>query len=216
MGFVLAKHDGGLHRRYVYKAGRMPDLETVEIQAFDKTDREYRPTLADLHRGISLNELRQIASWRAALRHAAQEDALWVWSAKVRQAGRQRGRGHPEGEVYEFHVLKHRAEVEAVMMLETAAHESRKRDQSVVYIEYLSVAPQNRKLGSAMPAYRHCGHHLLYKAVRRSRELGFGGGVGLHALLGAEGFYRRMGMSDYGPDPEADGLRYFECSTWPE
>ena len=44
----------------------------------------------------------------------------------------------------------------------------------------------------------------------RSAALGFDGRVGLHALPEAEAFYRRQGMPDYGPDPDKDGLVYFE------
>ena len=51
---------------------------------------------------------------------------------------------------------------------------------------------------------------LLLWARERSQELGYQGRVGLHALPEAEGFYRRIGMPDYGSDPEKEGLVYFE------
>lgn len=51
---------------------------------------------------------------------------------------------------------------------------------------------------------------MLQFARFRSEELGYGGLVGVHSLLGAEKFYLRMGMIDGGIDAEKENLRYFE------
>ena len=40
--------------------------------------------------------------------------------------------------------------------------------------------------------------------------MGYDGLVGLHALPGAEEFYRRMGMIDCGADDMKENLTYFE------
>ena len=44
-------------------------------------------------------------------------------------------------------------------------------------------------------------------------EESYGGRVGLHAIPGAEAFYRRYDMPDYGSDPDTDGLVCFEYAT---
>ena len=44
----------------------------------------------------------------------------------------------------------------------------------------------------------------------RSEELKYDGLVGVHALLQAEEFYRRLGMIDCGVDSEKEQLVYFE------
>lgn len=41
--------------------------------------------------------------------------------------------------------------------------------------------------------------------------MGFGGRIGLHSLPQAETFYRDW-MTDFGRDPQHQGLRYFEMS----
>jgi hypothetical protein len=59
-------------------------------------------------------------------------------------------------------------------------------------------------------AFRAIGRTLLQFARFRSEELGYDGLVGLHALPGAEGFYRTMGMIDCGADETKENLTYFE------
>ena len=79
-----------------------------------------------------------------------------------------------------------------------------------VYVEYLASAPWNRRLLEDPLYLVGVGRALLLLARQRSVELGYGGRVGLHALPGAEAFYRRYDMPDYGPDLDKDGLVYFE------
>jgi hypothetical protein len=51
---------------------------------------------------------------------------------------------------------------------------------------------------------------LLDFARERSFELGYGGLVGLHALSESVSFYAKIGMIGGDPDPDRDGLPYFE------
>jgi hypothetical protein len=51
---------------------------------------------------------------------------------------------------------------------------------------------------------------LLDFAKQRSRQLGYGGKVGLHALPKAENFYKTRGMKNFGIDLEKENLVYFE------
>jgi hypothetical protein len=71
------------------------------------------------------------------------------------------------------------------------------------------------RLPSTPPTNRcaRVGGNLVDFAVARSYELGYQGRIGLHALPGALGFYRklRLGLLNCGPDPEEpDHLVYFE------
>jgi hypothetical protein len=50
---------------------------------------------------------------------------------------------------------------------------------------------------------------MLGAAVELSRTLGLDGRCGLHSLPQSEGFYRQIGMRDFGLDT-AKPLRYFE------
>ena len=83
--------------------------------------------------------------------------------------------------------------------------------QPVVYVDYLATAPWNQSPLMQTPRYRQCGSEMLTAAVEYSRQLGFGGRIGLHSLKNAESFYRdRMQMTDLGVDSTYYGLRYFE------
>jgi len=87
------------------------------------------------------------------------------------------------------------------------------KDTTIVYIPFLSTAPWNDIEIVPTPSYRGCGTILLEEATVYSTRLGYKGRVGLHSLPQAEEFYRdRCKMSDLGPDPDPEhqGLRYFE------
>jgi hypothetical protein len=45
-----------------------------------------------------------------------------------------------------------------------------------------------------------------------SRALGHEGRIALHALPTSERFYAKLGLGDFGPDPEENGLRYSELA----
>lgn len=93
------------------------------------------------------------------------------------------------------------------MLLETRRHRSGYAPhRSIVYVHSLATAPWNRPNAIAEPRYRSVGATLLDFARYRSEELGYGGLVGLHALAGSEGFYRRMKMLEYGEDEEMISL----------
>ena len=87
------------------------------------------------------------------------------------------------------------------------------RRYPLVYVEAVASAPWNRAALERPPFFKKVGRLLLLFARQRSLALGYGGRVGLHALLEAEGFYHRFQMPDYGPDPEKDDLVYFEYGT---
>jgi len=82
-----------------------------------------------------------------------------------------------------------------------------------VYISALATAPWSRPVITNPPTYKGVGGNLVDFAVARSHELGYQGRIGLHALPGALGFYRklRLGLLDCGSDPEEpDHLVYLE------
>ncbi len=84
----------------------------------------------------------------------------------------------------------------------------------LVYVDYLEAAPWNCRtaLGVA-PLFSGVGSILLITAIQRSFELEFKGRVGLHALPQSVDFYQaKMGMTELGPDPAKDNLRYFELT----
>ena len=84
----------------------------------------------------------------------------------------------------------------------------------IVYLDYLEVAPWNRPDLGNVPRLRGVGTALLSAAVALACDEGFQGRIGLHSLPQADSFYRdRCGMTDLGPDPAYQDLRYFEMTA---
>jgi GNAT superfamily N-acetyltransferase len=87
------------------------------------------------------------------------------------------------------------------------------RGNSLVYLDYLEVAPWNRpRLGTAT-RLRGVGTALITAAIQLSFDEGFKGRLGLHSLPQADAFYRRNGMTDLGPDAAYQNLSYFEMTV---
>lgn len=144
--------------------------------------------------------------WRAVFREVQQPDVSWDWAYKLRLALSDRR--------YEAYAIELDELVQGVTLLETHWHRAGDPERSpLVYIEYLASAPWNRRLVEDPPYLVGVGRALLLLARQRSVELGYGGRVGLHSLPGSEAFYHRNNMPDYGPDPDKDGLVYFEYAA---
>lgn len=97
--------------------------------------------------------------------------------------------------------------------LTRACQEPDQKGKPLVYVEYLEVAPWNRSELGAAPRLRGVGTVLLTAAAALSHDEGFKGRIGLHSLPQADAFYRRTGMTDLGPDPAYQNLRYFEMTV---
>lgn len=139
---------------------------------------------------------------------ATPQHAHWQWQRKARAV---EGRSY-----YTLSGIAVDGEIQALMLWEDtfarAKHPDQK-DTTIVYIPFLSTAPWNDIEIVPTPSYRGCGTILLEEATVYSTRLGYKGRVGLHSLPQAEEFYRdRCKMSDLGPDPDPEhqGLRYFE------
>lgn len=140
--------------------------------------------------------------WGEMLGSLGIQDQHWEWRSKC---------SHLNGAGYRFFSLLNGSEVEAAMVL-LVGEPSRSHAQRlpVVYVDYVAVAPWNRKPLQDPPRFRNLGTLMLGAAVEVSRTVGYQGRCGLHSLSQAEGFYRRIGMHDHGLDNSYHGLRYFE------
>ena len=89
------------------------------------------------------------------------------------------------------------------------------RGRPLLYIDYLEVAPWNWRIPEIARdgQFRGIGSVLFWHAVQQSREEGFHGRVGLHALPQAEAFYEvGCHMTPIGRDAAKQDLHYFELS----
>lgn len=100
--------------------------------------------------------------------------------------------------------------VEAVMLLRFGLNSRVDASLPLIYVDFVAVAPWNRAVIQNPERFRSMGTLMLGVAVEISRMLGFEGRCGLHSLVPSEGFYRRIGMQDFGIDADHYGLRYFE------
>ncbi len=88
------------------------------------------------------------------------------------------------------------------------------KGKPLVYIDYLENAPWNRPALKNPPRYRGVGTLLIRAAIEVSQSEGFKGRIGLHSLPQANNFYAsKCGMTDLGPDPDYQNLRYFEMTV---
>lgn len=91
------------------------------------------------------------------------------------------------------------------------AREASQRNQYIVEIDLLAIAPWNRFRLVPDPQFKGIGRLLLAAAISLSVSEEFGGRIGLHALPQAESWYRDVcGMTDLGVDETK--MRYFEMT----
>lgn len=142
--------------------------------------------------------------WKETLGAFGAHDEHWEWRAKCNIAA---------GTNRKIFALLNAGDVEAAMVLLFGKQSRDKPPQPMVYVDYVSVAPWNRREIQNPQRFRHLGSVMIGAAVVRSLSMGLEGRCGLHSVRPAEGFYRRIGMTDFGLDPAYDSLRYFEFTS---
>jgi hypothetical protein len=143
--------------------------------------------------------------WTETLCTFGIQDQHWDWRQKSAAAASSNG---------SILSLLNGAEVEAAMVLQFG---KTSRESGgllpIVYVDFLAVAPWNRKQIQDPPRFKHLGTVMLGHAVATSISAGLDGRCGLHSLPQSVGFYRQFGMTDYGADAGYDSLTYFEISA---
>lgn len=143
--------------------------------------------------------------WRAMLIELNAEDAFWDWARKKRLS--------LSNDRYEAYAIEYETLTQGLLWLETQFHQSQWAiGQPIVYVEALAAAPWNRHPINPEPWFRGVGTVLLQFARRRSRDLGYQGRVGLHALPGSESFYEARNMLNLGYDDDRE-MVYFEYGS---
>ncbi len=141
--------------------------------------------------------------WKSRLQASNEEDGHWNWIKKNQFT--------LFSSDYEKYAVECEQITQGLMMLEVSNYYSRNNpQQKIIYVDFLSTAPWNRISLKNPPDYKGVGLTLLSFAKQRSKQLGYEGRVGLHALPKAENFYKRRGMINFGFDTEKEDLIYFE------
>ena len=144
-------------------------------------------------------------TWIAAAKGDVQ-DAHWNWAEKAAQI---------EGSLrHEMFSIECKGQTQGLMLIDKLrfGRLPGQHGRDLIYVEFLTTAPWNRRGIVARPHYRGVGKILMFSAISVSVDEGFGGRVGLHSLPQAEGWYSDFGLSDLGCDQSKEGLRYFELS----
>jgi hypothetical protein len=141
--------------------------------------------------------------WKPRLSSSNEEDRHWCWVNKYLKTATPN---------YERYALECDSITQGLMLLELDCHYSRiESDRGLVYIDFLSTAPWNRRSIQENVTYKGVGSALVTFAISRSFDLGYQGRVGLHALPKAEDFYEKiMEMFNLGCDTNKENLKYFE------
>ncbi|WP_335957985.1 hypothetical protein [Acinetobacter bereziniae] len=85
--------------------------------------------------------------------------------------------------------------------------------ENIFYIEYIAVAPWNRKNPMAVKKFAGLGELLIRFIVNYAcQNLGLTLGFSLHSLPGAMGFYQSIGMQNITTEAK-DGLEFFEMPS---
>ena len=137
------------------------------------------------------------------------EDSHWQW-------GRKSIAAIEDPLTFDIYVLECVGNTQAVMRVRKGGLKCQCRHpdhtrEALIYLDFLSTAPWNRPKLVSEPIYKGCGRILVSTAVSLSIDEELKGRIGLHSLPNAEAFYRdQIGMTDFGPDKDCNGLRYFE------
>jgi GNAT superfamily N-acetyltransferase len=143
-------------------------------------------------------------TWLPLLDVTEEDDRSWDWRGK---------RDDPcFAQELEHLAVVRGGDVEGVLMTSIAARPpGPSQFKSLLYIEYLVVAPWNRAHLTPGQRFKGVGPMLMRHAVHRSIALGHGGRIGLHSEPRAVEFYERKAkLANRGSDL-AEGMRdYFE------
>lgn len=178
-------------------------IDFIEHQWHPILQRQYDLALLNFFQQFSVAS-RTDEKWAEVLGNFGAQDWHWKWRDKCSVAPATNRR---------IFALLNAGDVEAAMCLYFGKQSRDTNPLPIVYVDYVSVAPWNRKEIQNPLRFRKLGTVMLGAAVAVSMSMGLEGRCGLHSLPQSEGFYRRIGMDDFGTDTAYWALRYFEFSN---
>jgi hypothetical protein len=183
-------------------------VEGLDSSHLDHIDQHWRPLIAQQYKAALLQYFllpeasRNDDAFRDILARLGIPDQHWNWRKKCAVA---------PGSNRKPYAILCGDQVEAVMMLLFGRNARLGATGGpLVYVDYVSAAPWNRGVIQSPERFRGLGKMMLGAAVAISRMINCDGRCGLHSLPSAKGFYRRIGMTEFGIDPSYYNLRYFE------
>lgn len=131
------------------------------------------------------------------------EDKHWEWVRKGLVLNT---------EEYEWFYAKSESCIEGICVI-YHPHPSRIDSEEIFYVDFVAVAPWNRKNPVFPQKFKGIGSLLIRESLRYSvEELKYRPGFSLHSLPQAVTYYEKIGMQNFGEDSSKQGLIYFEMS----
>jgi hypothetical protein len=174
-------------------------MDGLTREQVEKAEADWKPFLDEQVKrmeqtGIPRNKWPQHRHWNWREKHEASEEYL----------------------AYRMFGIECQSQMQGLMLALTAGKNSlitSQRGKPLVYVHFLAAAPWNLASIVAEPRFSLVGSILLATAIHLSMEEEFQGRIGLHSLPQSDDWYRKVcGMTDLGPDPTVQNLRYFEMT----
>lgn len=130
------------------------------------------------------------------------EDSHWNWMNKSMVMC---------SDEYVWFYLEADKEIQAIAITYHPKNSRIDAAKELFYIEYLAVAPWNRRGYQPNQKFKGVGTHFI--SILSSyfpEKFGYSFGFALHSLPQACSYYSKIGMQDFGPDISKDSLNYFE------
>ena len=142
--------------------------------------------------------------WNNILQNLECPDAMWDWPAIADPS--------KMGAAYTSFCIYANGEVQAAMVLNLTmrCRYSSQVNEHMVYIDYLAIAPWNRRAFRNPIEFQGLGTVMLGIAIELSKQEGWKGRIGLHSLPQSEGFYAKHRMELIGIDTKKEDLMYCE------
>lgn len=147
--------------------------------------------------------------WQPVLRRHDRPDGDWPWDVHVARAEATDG--------YLCLAVARDGALDALMSLTEKQERSRLDPRrTVVYIEFVGVAPEHQQPPTGERRIKGLGRLMLEIAAGIATEIGANGLIGLHAKPDVEDFYRGLRLHECAAEECEDGTwRYFEaCTFW--
>ncbi|KUM54996.1 GNAT family N-acetyltransferase [Rheinheimera sp. EpRS3] len=128
-------------------------------------------------------------------------DSHWQWHHKAKVL---------KSNSYLWFTIENNGSIECAMIV---LHPELRRvsPSQIHYVDFLAVAPCNRKTPVSTPKFKGLGTLMLREAGKYiNQKLAYEEGFALHSLPQALPYYHQIGMRDFGLDPNKQNLHYLE------
>jgi len=198
---LLAGNPGEYHMASLYEGISEDQLNFINDEWKPVIDERAKPLMQRYYETSDLKELRE------GLARLQLQDRHWDWEKKMNGV---------DGLLnYNIFTLNCNNQLQGVLLVNIDNHACRLVEQqgkSLVYIDFIAVAPWNRALlFREQQKYKYVGKVLIAVALSKSIEIGAGGRMGLVSLPQAREWYGRF-MTEIGPDVACPDLTYFEMT----